>query len=566
VLAERPVDPHKIYDYLEAQQAERSKQQRHRFLLADGFPPPEENAPRILELPESHALSWVHEMVGDWHSVFDEASRLRDVVTRRLEARRAGVSYAESVRKHQTGIEWLDHERYTKPSAVGEAMRRLWHRTAHEGADPPWHHRSVGQRVARRLDEREHGKLRRLAEAFLEGTISAPFTFSDTVLPSGTVIEGSRVSVWEASLRYLLSSTIGCYFVKPEMQRSDTQGAEAGDQGDDGDALKVLRPSAEKLCFPAFPFLLPTMQTFRLTTNTEGIDLKSLSYEEYCTRDGVLQATAREIETFGYDPRSEDPFLPNAAILRSAEAVDAVLNAARSGRKNESATASAGHILCSITQLGGVLYVLFILVIAMVLLSFLPVVNFFFQLCFDTTTAAAAFAAGSPELETNASGNNGRTVVGDKILSGASSFAGSASRLNKMRLPRRRVASIPTTSKSAGTESETGRLLQSTRVLGQVAPHRAFGTRDDRRPRGIGGAIRALRNRAWTPLGWQMHAPVSPPTPPITPEAVEVHVKRPAPLSEAPEGCGDTRSEGITGALYRALSRQGVRVEHGVPL
>lgn len=218
------------------------------------------------------------------------------------------------------------------------------------------------------------------------------------------------------------------------------------------------------------------------------------------------------------------------------------------------------------TQLGGVLYVLFILVIAMVLLSFLPVVNFFFQLCFDTTTAAAAFAAGSPELETNASGNNGRTVVGDKILSGASSFAGSASRLNKMRLPRRRVASIPTTSKSAGAESETGRLLQSTRVLGQVAPHRAFGTRDDRRPRGIGGAIRALRNRTWTPLGWQMHAPVSPPTPPITPEAVEVHVKRPAPLSEAPEGCGDTRSEGITDALYRALSRQGVRVEHGVPL
>lgn len=348
VLAERPVDPHKIYDYLEAQQAERSKVQRHRFLLADGFRPPEENAPRILELPESHAFSFVHEMVGDWHSVFDEASRLRDVVARRLEARRTGTSHAESVRKHQTGIEWLDHERYTKPSAMGEAMRRLWHRAAHKGADPPWHHRSVGQRVARRLDEREHGKLRRLAEAFLEGTISAPFAFSDTVLPSGTVIEGSRVSFWEASLRYLLSSTIGCYFVKPEMQRSDTQGADAGDQGDDGDALKVLRPSAEKLCFPAVPFLLPTMQTFRLTTNTEGVNLKSLSYEEYCTRDGVLQATAREIESFGYDPRSEDPFLPNAAILRSAEAVDAVLNAARSGREGESATASAGHILCSI--------------------------------------------------------------------------------------------------------------------------------------------------------------------------------------------------------------------------
>ena len=252
VLAERPVDPHKIYDYLESRQAERlnAGYGRHHRQLDEGFLPPEQQ-PRILELPESHALSWVHEMVGDWHSVFDEASRLREVATRRLEARRSGASHAESVRKHKTGIEWLDHEKYTKPSAVGEAMRRLWHRVAHKGADPPWHHRHVGERVNRRLDERKHGKLRRLAEAFLEGTISAPFAFSDTVLPSGTVIEGSRVSVWEASLRYLLSSTIGCYFVKPTQQRSDTQGAAAGDQGDDGDALKVLRPSAEKFCFPA---------------------------------------------------------------------------------------------------------------------------------------------------------------------------------------------------------------------------------------------------------------------------------------------------------------------------
>ena len=223
------------------------------------------------------------------------------------------------------------------------------------------------------------------------------------------------------------------------------------------------------------------------------------------------------------------------------------------------------------TQLGGVLYVLFILVIAMVLLSFLPLVNFFFQLCFDTTTAVAAFAAGSPELETNASGNDGRTAVGDKLLAGASSFAKGASQLNNIRLmPRRRRAasgnpktSTPATSASA--ESETGRLLQSTRVSG----------RTDRRPRGIGGAIRALRNRAWTPLGWQVHTPMSPPTPPITPEAVEIHIspkQHSAPRSEAPEGGGGgggggTRGEeGPTGALYRALSRHGVRMEHGVPL
>ena len=375
LLAERPVDPHKIYDYLESRQVERLRPAAHRWLAAEGDLPPKAE-PRILELPESHSLSWIHEMIGDWGLVFDEATRLREVVTRRLEARRLGASHIESVRKHKTGIEWLDHEKYNQPSAMGEAMRRLWHRVAYKGEDPPWHHPSVGQRVARRLDERKHGKVRRLAEAFFEGTISAPFAFSDTVLPSGTVIEGSRVSFWEATLRYLLSSTIGCYFVKPTLQRSDTQGAEAGDKGEDGDALKVLRPSAEKLCFPAvspivqillaatacslllshtlfclraqIPFLLPTMQTFRITTNTEGVDLKSLSYQEFCTRDGYMQAAAREIDGLGYDPRSEDPFLPNAGILRGAEAIDAVLNAARSGEAGKTENESAGAILCSI--------------------------------------------------------------------------------------------------------------------------------------------------------------------------------------------------------------------------
>ena len=59
-----------------------------------------------------------------------------------------------------------------------------------------------------------------------------------------------------------------------------------------------------------------------------------------------MQATAREIDALGYDPRSENPLLPNAAILRSAEAVDAVLNAARSGDAAESPTESAGHTSC----------------------------------------------------------------------------------------------------------------------------------------------------------------------------------------------------------------------------
>lgn len=254
------------------------------------------------------------------------------------------------------------------------------------------------------------------------------------------------------------------------------------------------------------------MQTFRITTNTEGVNLKSLTYEQYCTRDGVMQAAAREIDAFGYDPRSEDPLLPNAAILRGAEAVDAVLNAARSGDAAESETESAGHILCSITQLGGVLYVLFVLVIATVLLSFLPVVNFFFMLCFDTAAAGVAIAAGNPNIETNASSGGGRTAVGDKLLAGASRFAGAAQR-NKLKMPRR----FGQRTTGGSTESES--LLQAARA---------------------GGARKQPMQQL--PTG----AAVSPPTPPITPEGIDVRVE------QHPEA-------------YHNLTRHGVRVEHGVP-
>jgi hypothetical protein len=202
--------------------------------------------------------------------------------------------------------------------------------------------------------------------------------------------------------------------------------------------------------------------------------------------------------------------LPNAAILRGAEAVDAVLNAARSGGAAESATESAGHILCSITQLGGVLYVLFVLVIATVLLSFLPIVNFFFMLCFDTAAAGVAITTGNPKLETNTSAGGGRTAVSDKLLAGASRAAAAAQR-NKISLPRRRGRRT-----SANSESEG--LLQAARVAGSSQMQEL--------PTGAG---------------------VSPPTPPITPEGIDVRVEQ---HEDA----------------YQNLSRYGVRVEHGVPL
>lgn len=87
-----------------------------------------------------------------------------------------------------------------------------------------------------------------------------------------------------------------------------------------------------------------------MVTNTQGVDLYGLTYENHCTHDGALQTTARFIDSLGFNSTSEDPFLPNAAVLRSAEAADAIANAARSGTHAKSATESAGLILCSIVS------------------------------------------------------------------------------------------------------------------------------------------------------------------------------------------------------------------------
>lgn len=97
-----------------------------------------------------------------------------------------------------------------------------------------------------------------------------------------------------------------------------------------------------------FPFALPQIPTFRDLTGTQGVDQYKLSYHDYCHGDGsATQVTADSLDALGIDVRKDDPFMPNAAILRSAEAVDSILNAASSGSPDVPNAMNAGRILCS---------------------------------------------------------------------------------------------------------------------------------------------------------------------------------------------------------------------------
>jgi len=70
-----------------------------------------------------------------------------------------------------------------------------------------------------------------------------------------------------------------------------------------------------------------------------------------------------------------------------------VLNSARSGFA-ETRRESGGMILCSMVQMGGIIYVAFMLIIAVVLLQCLPLINLFTRMLFDATVAACTAVSG----------------------------------------------------------------------------------------------------------------------------------------------------------------------------
>ena len=204
---------------------------------------------QVLELPETHALSWLHDVV-DWKRLGASARSLHEIEKRRMEAREQGLSPAEAMRRHPTGWAWLDTPVYTHPTAVGDALRRMWHRKR-ENRDPAWHDASNRKRIAARASHPEHGHARRALEGFLEGTVAAPFSLYDELLATGTYVPQSKTSFWETTLRYIVGATVGCYAAAPVEDVSRTQGGEHSDETEDGEKLKILRPSAEKMCFPA---------------------------------------------------------------------------------------------------------------------------------------------------------------------------------------------------------------------------------------------------------------------------------------------------------------------------
>ena len=116
------------------------------------------------------------------------------------------------------------------------------------------------------------------------------------------------------------------------------------------DGTGVKTHGTSRLCFPAIPFLLEPLPTWKETVGTQNIEVADLTYNDTCQTGGI-RAALDIIDSLGLSYTNN--LAPVAFMLRSGEAVDAINNFIASGR-NATQAEAGGYVICGLMQLGGV--------------------------------------------------------------------------------------------------------------------------------------------------------------------------------------------------------------------
>lgn len=190
------------------------------------------------DMPDWYTRRWGW-VVGqfDWKGLASESRRLSEADNHRMHWWSEGA-LGEMPSKAKTGYPLMDAR--IPPSAVGRFMRLLAHRI--QGKTPPWEEFGKGRRldeavaapnprlgrrmmesswtdflphqptatlhVAHALETRDHRTTtRKLAEAFFEGALTAPYAVASFTRTGGTYEKSTDVSTFEATLRYVVFDT-----------------------------------------------------------------------------------------------------------------------------------------------------------------------------------------------------------------------------------------------------------------------------------------------------------------------------------------------------------------------
>jgi hypothetical protein len=290
----------------------------------------------------------------DWRGAVRELHRVAGVLKRRdthtvSHARRLDrLPSGGFADEHSTGLPFLDVR--VPRSPLGDGIRRLEaflkdepydHAEAallrslprgSSGGDGFWH------RIQSESAHTAPG--RRLATSLFGAATAVPLAAADVSSRYGLIPKRGKDFFTELA-RFVVYDVLLCYLYKPE-------GGDAGELGD-GTGLEVHHTN--RMCFPAIPFSLNRLGTFRSAIGlSDSFDFASLEYEEGCNSETVRSV----IDSIGEpDQWNAGPF---SAVLRGAEAVDSIRNLAASGNASLSETERGALIVCGIAQLGGVLF------------------------------------------------------------------------------------------------------------------------------------------------------------------------------------------------------------------
>lgn len=144
--------------------------------------------------------------------------------------------------------------------------------------------------------------------------------------------------------RYVAYDTLLCYMYPPPHIAGNPM----------GDGTPIELHYSNRACFPMIPYLPPDMKTFNDQFNLgEEFDWASLEYEQQCDSDTVkalIGPMMGELSTIGFIAA------PYGSMLRFAEGIDSIRNLAKTGDSTLTSTQRGSAIVCSIAQLGGLIW------------------------------------------------------------------------------------------------------------------------------------------------------------------------------------------------------------------
>lgn len=209
----------------------------------------------------------------------------------------------------------------------------------------------------------------------------------------------------------MIQTQLDVVFVCPQPQENPVTSALGSSkpegEGSDGESLKVLRPDDTRVCFPVIPFIIPTLQTFRQLTGSEGVDFAELRFEEFCIQGSYQQRAQKFFESLGLDVKSSTAtWLGISGFMRGAEAVDSINGFFEVSNMNDPGAQRVGGLICGITEFGGLFYTMIILTILVLALPCVTSANLLVGILYDIVVLVGAAGAEAADAAEGAAGGS----------------------------------------------------------------------------------------------------------------------------------------------------------------